>query len=110
MTGEAGLPGFARLTPRLAFIGGFSVVDASAFRDLALPFGVLEFLAGGRIAGGRLAAGITGLSGSIAGWTGDLGTLGVEAVGFGVHFVALPVVLGIIPKDVGVCGRPTSRK
>ena len=110
MAGEAGLPAFVRLVARLPFTGGLSVENASAFRDLALLFGALAILTGGRIAGGRLVGGITGLSGSYVGWTGDLGTVGVEAVGFGVHFVALPVLLGVMPNDVGVCGRPTSRK
>jgi hypothetical protein len=94
----------------LPLAGGFSVEVASAFFDLAALFGVLVFLAGGRMAGGRLAAGISGLSGSYAGCSGDLGILGVEAVGFGVHLVALPVLLGAMPNDVGVCGSPTSRK
>lgn len=82
-----------------------SAKDASDFRDLPVLFGVFAFFIGGGRAEGR-----TGLSGSYAGWIGDLGTFGVEAVGFEVHLVARPVLLGVIPNDVGVYGRPTSRK
>jgi hypothetical protein len=46
-----------------------------------------------------------GLSGSNSGCFGERGTLGVEAVGFGVHLVALPVLLCGRPCDAGVCGK-----